>query len=250
MAVRPAARVTVIPAHGVKTVSAESLDSRHAGELRATGGAAAQPQEAGAQHVAPVGCGDPAQLVLVPHRLDDPGLEQRPLVQAEVAANPLRMLQQFRALGVLLPWDVPGLFEQRQVAVRLGVACQARIAVPVPGSAEVGAPLDDAQILGRHTVFAQGTPGKHAGDAAADDQRLEVPADRLAGAVAGRPGVGVVAIRQHSLQAGVGARQVEAFVALSAILVAQLFRVASLCHRGHATVAISCRASTSRSGAE
>ena len=52
---------------------------------------------------------------------------------------PLAVLEDLRAVRVLLGRDVADLLEQRQVDVRLDVALRARVAVPVPGAAEVAA---------------------------------------------------------------------------------------------------------------
>ena len=67
--------------------------------------------------------------------------KQRVVVEVVVLCDALRVLEDLGREGVLLLRDVAELFEQRQVAVAFDVALGARIAVPVPGAAEVAAGL-------------------------------------------------------------------------------------------------------------
>ena len=78
--------------------------------------------------------------------------------------------QDFRRVGVLLGRPVPGLLQQRHVDHRSGVALGARIAVPVPGAAEVAALLDDAKVL--HASLAQTCAREQTAEATADDHNL------------------------------------------------------------------------------
>jgi hypothetical protein len=69
------------------------------------------------------------------------------------------------------------LVEQRQVVVGHHVAGRARVAVPVPGPAHVGAALDDPDAL--DPLLAQARGGQERGEAAADEHRRH--RDRLTG---------------------------------------------------------------------
>src|SRR5438105_2427939 len=131
-------------------------------------------------------------------------------------ADPLGMLPDFGALGVFLLGDVAGLLEQRHVDVGFGVAGQAGIAVPVPGAAEVGAALDDADVRGIDTLLAQIGACREPAEAAAGNDRLDLADNGLARAVARRPWVAVVALGQLALEIGVlaAARLLEPAVAL------------------------------------
>ena len=81
-------------------------------------------------------------------------------------------------MRVLLLRDVADLLEQRQVDVRLDVAHRARVAVPVPGAAEVAALLDDADVV--DAGLAQPRAGEQAAEAAADDDDVDLVGERLA----------------------------------------------------------------------
>ena len=108
-----------------------------------------------------------------------PGLEQRAVVELVGVADALRVLEDLGDVGVLFLGDVLQLFQQRQVAVALDVALRARIAVPVPGAAEVAARLDDAEVV--EARFAQASAGQQARETAADDRDLDLLAQRRRG---------------------------------------------------------------------
>src|SRR5262249_24871299 len=106
---------------------------------------------------------------------------------------------------------VPGLFEQRQVDHRRGVAHGARVAVPVPRPAEVAAALDDANVV--DTGLLPAGPRRHPGEPAADARHGALVADRRppgtrhirildqVGEATGRLDVLVVAVRPEPLVA-------------------------------------------------
>ena len=106
------------------------------------------------------------------------GVEQRVVVEAEMAADALAMLQDFRRVRIFLGRAMAGLFEQRHVDHRGGVALRAGIAVPVPGAAEIAALLDDAHIL--DAGLDQPRAGDQAREAAADEGEGDVVGLRFA----------------------------------------------------------------------
>ena len=91
------------------------------------------------------------------------------------------------ALGVLLGRDVAQLLEQRHVHVRLDVAGDARIPVPVPGAAHVGGLVDQPDAL--HTQFAQPGAGEKPSEPGADDRDVDLVGQGVAGEIRVAPGV-------------------------------------------------------------
>ena len=155
-----AAGVVVVPPAGVERVAAERVDPGDPGQLRHAQRAGAEHHELGGQPVAAVGLDDPARTGLVPAQPGHLGLEQRVRVQAELPADALAVREDLRAVHVLLRRHVPGLFQQRQVDHRRRVALRARIAVPVPGAAEVAALLDDADVDAGLAAAGPPPPGR------------------------------------------------------------------------------------------
>ncbi len=80
--------------------------------------------------------------------------------------------ENFRCVRVLLGRSVTGLFEQRHVHHRRGVALRAGITVPVPRAAEVAAFLDDAHVA--NARFDQPRTGHETGETAADERERDV----------------------------------------------------------------------------
>ncbi|MFD8219415.1 hypothetical protein ACFV2U_38415 [Streptomyces sp. NPDC059697] len=68
------------------------------------------------------------------------------VVEPEALPDALAVLEDLVPEGVLLLRDVADLFEHRQIAVAVRVALDARVAVPVPGAAEVTAEFDDPEV--------------------------------------------------------------------------------------------------------
>ncbi len=136
--------------------------------------------------VAPVGADDPSGTGLVPGQIGDLGVEQGAVVQPVLLPDALAVLEDLRGVGVLLGGHVPGLFEQRHVHEGRGVALGTRVAVPVPGAAEVAALLDDADVVdaGLHEAGR----GHEAGEAPADEGDRDVVVQRFALGRAGRTG--------------------------------------------------------------
>ena len=128
--------------------------------------------------------------------------------------------------GILLLRHVAELFEQRQIRVGLDVAGDARVAVPVPGAAEVARRIDHADVLDAR--LAQPRARQQAAEAAADHHHLDLVRERRAREA--RLGVGIVevvgeaALHLDVLRVAVVA---QALVALLAIAGAQRVRVES-----------------------
>jgi hypothetical protein len=146
-ALRVAAGVVVVPPAGVEAVAAERLDARDAGQLRAMQRPGSDADEPGGEPIAPVRDDDPPGAIVVPLEPGHLGGQQGVVVQAEVTGDATGVLEDLGAVRVLLGRHVAGLFEQRQVDERRGVALRARVPVPVPGAADVAALLDQANLL-------------------------------------------------------------------------------------------------------
>ena len=121
----------------------------------------------------------PGQSLVIPHRSGDVGLEQRLGVEVEAAGEELRVLEDLRRAGISLGRHEADLFEEREVDVGLDVAHATRVAVPVPGAAEIACLLDDPDVGDPMAGEVDG--GEHAGKPAAHDQRSDGLDDRLPG---------------------------------------------------------------------
>ena len=134
--------------------------------------------------VAAVGADDPAGATVVPLELGHARVEERVVVEPELPPDPPAVLEDLRPVRVLLGRHVPRLLEQRHVDEGGRVALRARVAVPVPGAAEVAALLDDADVV--DAGLLQPRAGHEPGEAAADDRDRDVVG---LGIRAARPGV-------------------------------------------------------------
>ena len=177
-ALRVAAGIVIVPAAGVEGVALEGLDAGNAGQLGHVQRPGAQADEAGGEDIAAVGRDHPAAGRLVPGDVGHLGVEEGVFIEAVLFPDPLALGQDLRRVGVLLGRHVTGFFQQRHVDHRGGVALRARIAVPVPGAAEVAALLDDAHV--GDALLDQPRPGHQAREAAADEGEGHVVGLRLA----------------------------------------------------------------------
>ena len=224
-AVVVAAGVVVVPTRRVERVPLEVLDAGNAGQLRPVRGSGRLNRRSARA------CGRcdssrrASARVLEPSHLGDAGLEDRVVVEPEVLADALRVLVDLRRERVLLLRHVAGFFEQRQVAVRLDVALRARIAVPVPGAAEIAAGFDDAEV--RDAPLLEARTGHQAAETAADDRHVDVQVERLAREIRFdvRIVLGVVRELRRRLDVLVLAVGAQPLVALAAVLLAQRLRI-------------------------
>ena len=171
-----------------------------------------------------VGTDDPAADRLVPLHGGHRGLEDRALVQIVVPANRARVFEDLRLVCELVVRDVAELLAERQVDVRLRIAGSARIAVPVPGAAEVATVLEDADIIEARLAQARG--GQQAAETSADDENLDLVTHRRS--IDRCLHVGIVDVmRQRTLDANVLVIAVcpQALVALDAVLLAKRIRI-------------------------
>ena len=206
-----AAGIGIVPAAGVERVPGEGLDARNAGQLGDMQRPGPQADELGGEDVAAVGADHPARPAGIPGQLLDLGVEQRVPVEPEMLADAPAVRQDFWGVRILLGRLVAGLLEQRHVDHRRRVALRAGVTVPVPGAAEVAAFLDDAHVAyaGLDQPRGRHQPGKAAADEGEGDvvgpgrPRLDrrVGILQIAGELAGRPQVLVVAVAAQALVA-------------------------------------------------
>jgi hypothetical protein len=128
--------------------------------------------------VAAVRGDEPAPLVLQPFGAGHAGVEQRVLLEAVARRDLLEVAEDLLAPGVAPGRDIVELLEQRDVHVGLDVAHDARVLVPVPGAPDASRLVDDADPL--DAGLAEVGARQHPGDAAPDDQDVDLVVDRVA----------------------------------------------------------------------
>jgi hypothetical protein len=105
-------------------------------------------------------------------------MEEALVVEAELGRHGLAVLENFETRRKLHRREVLHFLQQREVAVRLDVAGNPRIAIPIPGAADVAALLTKANIL--KTGFPQLVPEHEPSEAGADDENFALVGERLA----------------------------------------------------------------------
>src|SRR5262245_30139196 len=141
------ARVLPVPATRVERLALEVLHARDHRDLHEVEDAGGDDEPARVELVAPVGVEDPAPFALVPFALHDAGVEQRVVLQAELLADRVEIEADLLAERVASGGDVAHLLEHRHVDVRLDVAHDARVPVPVPGAADPAGLVDQADVV-------------------------------------------------------------------------------------------------------
>ncbi len=167
----------VVPAGGVEGLALERPHPFDARQLGRGQDAVGEDDEARPHRIAAVGPDDPAPGRLVPGGLLDRGVEQAVFVEAEHVGEPLTVFEDLETRGEFHRRDIARLLEERQVAVGLHIAGDARIAVPVPGAADVAALLAETDVL--EAGVAQLVPEQQTGEAAAHHQDFALVGQRL-----------------------------------------------------------------------
>jgi hypothetical protein len=99
-------------------------------------------------------------------------------VQPELPRDGLAVGKNFRAAHVFFGGNRAGFFQQRKIDIGLGVTGGTGIAVPVPGAAEIGALIDDTDVL--HPGLAQPGTGQQPSEAATDNDDIHDIVDGIA----------------------------------------------------------------------
>jgi len=127
--------------------------------------------------IAAVGIDVPHLLGFVPDGGGDGGLENGELVEVVLPGDGLAVREDFGAAGVMVLGHIVEFVEEGEVVIGDDVAGHSGIAVPVPGTANVRCPLDDANAL--DADLAQSRGGQEGGEAAADKEALDGIVERL-----------------------------------------------------------------------
>ena len=136
----------VVPARRVERVTLEGLHSFDASQLGAGEDAVCQDHRTCPHGVATIGVDGPTAVLLVPLGLVDRGVEEAVVVEAEPFGQRLAVLEDLEPRSELHGREVAHLLQQWEVAVRLDVAGNSRIAVPVPSAADVSPLLAEADV--------------------------------------------------------------------------------------------------------
>ena len=189
----------VVPARRVERLALVRLHPVDAGQLGRRQDAVRQDDEAGLHRIAAIGGHRPAARLLVPHRRLHRRVEQAVLVERELLGHRLAVLEDLEARRELHRRDVAHLLEQREVAVGLDVAGDARVPVPVPRAADVAALLAEADVV--EPGLAELVPQQQAGEPGADDEHVALVRQRLTRHRVGRVDVlqvlGELALHRH-----------------------------------------------------
>ena len=175
---RVAAGVLIVPAARMERMPLEFAESRNAGQLRLRIGAVGHTDEPCADPVVPGRCDGPSLRRFVPIERAHLGLEEGAVVEVVVSADRLGVGKDLGAVRVLLGGDGAEFLEQRHVDVRFHVALDPRVAIPIPGAAEIPARFDDSEIF--DTGLAESHAHQKPAEAAADDHNLDFFFDRRA----------------------------------------------------------------------
>ena len=171
----------------MERLALEAADAFNAGQLQRLQPPRGDDEVARPDNIAAVGADGPARIFVGPAGLGDLRLEEGSLVQVEVPRHALQVLEDLGLVRVLLGRDVPGLLQERQVDVGLGVALSAGVAIPVPG------PADVARLVDEHDPVNAGPLQIHRlqqrRDASPQDHRVDAGLHRLAAAVTFDPRV-------------------------------------------------------------
>ncbi len=124
----------------------------------------------------------------------DAGVEQGVGHEVEPVGDRFEVLQDLLAERVATRGDVVELLEHRHVDVRLDVAHDARVAVPVPGAPDAARLVDDADPF--DSGLAETGSGQDPGDPPAHDHDVDVVGDRVAVHYRGE---GIVAVAGEAL---------------------------------------------------
>src|ERR1700733_5055398 len=166
-AVWSAARIFVVPAAGMKGVAPEGFYARDARQFRHMKRSRPQTDETRREPVASIRLDYPARVRLVPLPILGLGIKQRVLVKTELVADAPAMSQNFWRVGIFLRRPVAGFLQERHIDHGRRIALRARVPIPVPGSPEIAALLNDAHVL--HTRLNHTRASRQTREAAADE---------------------------------------------------------------------------------
>lgn len=181
------AGVAVVPTAGVEGAPGELVDAGDTRQLRLLQVTVGHGYESGPECVASIGGDHPARCRLFPTDFGDLGLQAGVAVQVVVAGDALTVREDLRTLGVFLGRHVTEFLQQRHVDVGLHVTGDAGIPIPVPGAADVGRLVDQANTS--HAEFTQPGAGQQSTESGSDDRDVDFVGQRFPGVSGVGPGV-------------------------------------------------------------
>ncbi len=95
-----------------------------------------------------------------------------------MVTNSLGMLKYFRRIGVLLLRHVANFIKQGQVTVGFDIALSTRVAIPVPGTAEITTGFNNADIF--NSSFFEPGGGHQPTEPSTDDGNSNIKTERIA----------------------------------------------------------------------
>ena len=170
------AGVVVIPTRGVERVALERFHAGYFGELGLGQRAVGADHEFGLHRIAAIGADVPELFLLVPGRRGDRGAEDGEIIEVVAPRDRLAMRENLRPLRILMRRHVFHFVEQRQVVVGRHIAGGARVTVPIPGAADIGAAFDNADA--HHAALTQPCGGEQGRKTAADEEDFDGVGDR------------------------------------------------------------------------
>ncbi len=133
----------------------ECIHAINARQLRLGKGAVCDNDILRRHVVAPVGANTPDLFLFVPYRGGDRGLEHGQLIEIVFTSDLTAMFPDFRPLGEVALGHVVQFIQQRDIIIRWRIACNTRIAVPVPGATDIGPAFHDADALNASLAHAR-----------------------------------------------------------------------------------------------
>ena len=213
----------------MKGVALERFDAGDAGQLWFGHRASRSDQVARDHFIATIGLDRPLFSLVIPRHIGGHRLQQRVAIEIEFARDLLGMFPYFGSGGVFLAWHAADFFEQRQIDIGFHIAGCARIAVPIPGAADIATAFDNADIFDADP--AQFRRAQQSAIAAADDDDVHLLPDRIAR----KMGVGIgifVKLAEFALKLDIGSGAAflgDALFALIKVLFAKRNRVEPKC---------------------
>ena len=162
------------PGAGVVGLALEVVDAVNGGHHRFCEYADRGDQKTALNLSSFLGLDLPDIVVVVEMRRPHRAVEIHVAAQIELVGDEVAVAQGFglgREMLRPFPFLKQFLGEGIAVAVAFGIEARARIAVPVPGTADIGTRLDHAR---RHAELAQAVQHVHAGDSGPDDDHVVI----------------------------------------------------------------------------
>ena len=160
----------VIPARGMEGVAFKRFHAIDLRQLRRGQNTIGDHQIFGFHIVTAISADLPAARSLVPLGFFNRRVEQAFIVEPRLFRDVLTVFHNLETTGEFHRGDITHLFQQRQVAVRLYIASNARVTVPVPGATDVAAFFTETYIF--VTGLTQLVPQQKTGETSTNDKNF------------------------------------------------------------------------------